>query len=169
MKYFLTFIFGILFTAIETSNGILYVSNTILDDGHVESISLEESSNSSGLDLESEILETQVGKLSRYGPDCFGCSGYVAHGENVLNGNIYYLDSQYGEVRILAGDRGYPFGTIVRVVTEDEDFLSIVLDRGGAIGFSKTALFDLLYPSERLADADGINLNVRFEILRYGF
>ena len=85
------------------------------------------------------------------------------------NGIIYYYDSYYGNVRILAGDRSYPFGTIVRVSFNEESFLGIVLDRGGAIGFNKAALFDLLYPSEYLANIDGVNYNTKFEILRIGF
>lgn len=109
------------------------------------------------------------GKLSRYGPDCYGCSGYLAYGKYVGNGIIYYSDSYYGNVRILAGDRSYPFGTIVRVSFNEESFLGIVLDRGGAIGFNRSALFDLLYPSEYLANIDGVSYNAKFEILRIGF
>ena len=78
----------------------------------------------------------------------------MAHGEWVLNGKIYYEDAEYGSVRILAADRGYPFGTMVRITTNDSIFLGIVLDRGSAIGFNKIALFDLLYPSEELANID---------------
>lgn len=113
--------------------------------------------------------EVQYGKLSRYGPDCYLCSGYLAYGIYVGNGNIYYNDVYYGRVRILAGDKLYPFGTIVKISYDDVSFLGIVLDRGGAIGFNKVALFDLLYSSESLANIDGVNYNVKFEILRYGF
>lgn len=116
-----------------------------------------------------EVIEVQYGKLSRYGPDCYGCSGYVAYGKYVGDGTIYYYDNYYGNVRILAGDKSYPFGTIVRVSFENESFLGIVLDRGGAIGFNRTALFDLLYPSEYLANIDGVNYNTKFEVLRIGF
>lgn len=116
-----------------------------------------------------DILEIQTGKLSRYGPDCYGCSGYLAYGDYVGDGTIYYYDNEYGYVRILAGDRKYQFGTIIKVVTNDEEFLGIVLDRGGAIGFDRVALFDLLYPSEYLANIDGVSYNTEFSILRYGF
>lgn len=142
------------------SNSYTYVDNNILslavniDDYEI---------------IPTENLEIQVGKLSRYGPDCYGCSGILAHGEWVLNGKIYYEDAEYGSVRILAADRGYPFGTMVRITTNDSIFLGIVLDRGSAIGFNKIALFDLLYPSEELANIDGISYNTTFEILRYGF
>ena len=63
----------------------------------------------------SEVLETRVGKLTAYGPDCPGCSGRVGWGQNVTGGNIYYNDSTYGQLRIVAGDKKYPYGTIVRI------------------------------------------------------
>ncbi len=136
----------------------VYTGKEILleDDIYVEEVSYDNS-------------EVHYGKLSRYGPDCYLCSGYLAYGTYVGNGNIYYYDSYYGNIRILAGDKSYPFGTIVRVSYDDISFLGIVLDRGGAIGFNKVALFDLLYSNEYLADIDGVNYNVKFEILRYGF
>ena len=116
-----------------------------------------------------DVLEIQLGKLSRYGPDCYLCTGYLAYGLYVGSGTIYYNDNYYGNVRILAGDKFYPFGTIVRVSYDMESFLGIVLDRGGSIGFNGKALFDLLYPNEYLANKDGVNYNTKFEILRYGF
>ena len=116
-----------------------------------------------------DVLEIQLGKLSRYGPDCYLCTGYLAYGLYVESDTIYYNDNYYGNVRILAGDKSYPFGTIVRVSYDMESFLGIVLDRGGSIGFNGKALFDLLYPNEYLANKDGVNYNTKFEILRYGF
>lgn len=120
-------------------------------------------------ELVDDVLEIQLGKLSRYGPDCYLCTGYLAYGLYVGSGTIYYNDNYYGNVRILAGDKSYPFGTIVRVSYDMESFLGIVLDRGGSIGFNGKALFDLLYPNEYLANKDGVNYNTKFEILRYGF
>ena len=118
----------------------------------------------------SDVLETQIGKMSGYGPDCIGCSGYLASGKYVGDGTIFYSDPTYGNVRILAGDSQYPFGTIVRVKNSRlSEFLGIVLDRGGAIGHGKTFLFDLIYASEALAYQDEVSYNVTFEILRYGY
>lgn len=118
----------------------------------------------------SDVLEKQVGSLSGYGPDCKGCSGYLASGRYVGDGNIYYSDSTYGTVRILSGDKTYPFGTIVRVKSSSwGTFLAIVLDRGGGVGFGKTHLFDLLYSSNSLAYDYGASYNTVFEILRYGY
>lgn len=117
-----------------------------------------------------DVLETQTGKMSGYGPDCRGCSGTLASGKYVGDGTIYYQDAKYGSVRILAGDRTYKFGTIVRVKNSRVgDFIGIVLDRGGSIGIGKTFLFDLLYASEKEALIDEVSYNVVFEILRYGY
>lgn len=118
----------------------------------------------------SDVLETQVGSLSGYGPDCVGCSGFLASGIDVRNGNIYYSDSTYGNVRILAGDRSYPYGTIVRVKgSRLSEFIGIVLDRGGAVGFGKSHLFDLLYRLSAEALKNEVSYNTTFEILRYGY
>lgn len=113
--------------------------------------------------VQNEII---VGKMSGYGPDCDGCSGYLAYGKYVGDGTIYYDDAEYGQVRIVAGDRKYAFGTIVRI---NDSMLAIVLDRGGVIGIGKRCLFDLLYESEEEANKYGISYDVKFEILRNGF
>lgn len=119
-----------------------------------------------------EVVEVQpqneivIGKMSGYGPDCVGCSGYLVNGHYVGNGNIYYDDSEYGQVRIVAGDKKYKFGTIVRI---NDSMLAIVLDRGGSIGIGKKFMFDLLYASEAEANSNGISYNTKFEILRNGF
>ena len=118
----------------------------------------------------SDVLETQVGSLSGYGPDCRGCTGFLSSGRDVRNGNIYYQDSTYGQVRILAGDKSYSYGTIVRVKSSRlGTFLAIVLDRGGSVGFGKSHLFDLLYSSSAEALANEVSYNTTFEILRYGY
>ena len=118
----------------------------------------------------SDVLETQVGSLSGYGPDCRGCTGFLSSGRDVRNGNIYYQDSTYGQVRILAGDKSYSYGTIVRVKSSRlGTFLAIVLDRGGSVGFGKSHLFDLLFSSSAEALANEVSYNTTFEILRYGY
>lgn len=117
-----------------------------------------------------EILETQVGNLSLYGPDCVGCSGHLGGGFDATTGNYIYHDSKYGDVRVVAGDKTYPYGTIVRVKSDKFDtFNAIILDRGGGIGFNKRYLFDLLCSSEAEAASIGSFKNVTFEILRYGY
>lgn len=119
--------------------------------------------------VDSNILETQVGPMSAYGPDCVGCSGYLAAGFNA-KASIVYQDPTYGAVRIVAGDKKYPFGTIVRVSgSKLGTFNAIVLDRGGAIGIGKRFMFDLLCHTESEASGVGTAYNVKFEVLRYGY
>jgi len=122
------------------------------------------------VEITEEVLATYNGIITAYGPDCKGCSGITASGYNVRN-NIYYNDKEYGKVRILAADKSLPFGTIVRIKNLnifDDEFLAIVLDRGGAIGFNKKANFDLLYRSEKETNFFG-SRQATFEILRRGY
>ena len=116
-----------------------------------------------------DVLERQVGPMSAYGPDCAGCSGHLATGFDARQ-SITYQDPTYGTVRIVAGDRKYPFGTIVRISgTRLGTFNAIVMDRGGAIGIGKRFMFDLLCRTEAEASGVGSFQNVTFEILRYGY
>lgn len=153
----------------KSEEDIVQVSNKIISDVSDKRIS-SDTDNQSIEDIKKDVLETNVGKMSGYGPDCKGCSGYLASGKYVGDGSVYYDDSTYGKVRILAGDSIYKFGTIIRVSNSNVgSFLGIVLDRGGSIGFGKTYLFDLLYTSESEAMADEVSYNVVFEVLRYGY
>ncbi len=144
---------------------VVLVTDT--DNTDLESVSVEDEVDNT---TDSVVLERQIGKMSGYGPDCVGCSGYLASGKYVGNGDIYYQDATYGNVRIVAGDSKYPFGSIIQVNNSSiGTFLAIVLDRGGAIGLGKSYMFDLLYPSESLALNDGVSYNVTFDVLRYGY
>lgn len=116
-----------------------------------------------------DVLESFIGKMSAYGPDCNGCSGKVGGGQVVTNGNIYYNDSNYGTVRIIAADKKYPYGSIIRIKSNRGEFLAIVMDRGGDIGFGRRFDVDLLCDSEASASSYGTTYNVTFEVLRYGY
>lgn len=119
-----------------------------------------------------DVIETQVGKMSGYGPNCIGCSGYTASGKYVGDGNVYYNDKTYGQVRIVAGDYKYKFGTIIRIKNSNvstSPIIAIVLDRGGSIGIDKKYLFDLLFATEEEASNYGVSYNVTFEVLRSGY
>ena len=112
------------------------------------------------------------GTLTGYGPDCPGCIGvvYCRPNPNVLNGKIYYNDSEYGKIRILAADYSIPCGSIVKIsnfkFVEGNEFYGIVLDRGSAIvGLT----MDLLYPSENDTLIVGRQRNIHFEIERWGW
>ena len=139
--------------------------------------------------MNNQIINTYTGSLTGYGPDCYGCGNRVTnkvstasgyHIANIVDGNIEpaftitYTDSEYGEVRILAGDSTLPYKTIVRVtVPNEEPIIGIVLDRGSTVGFENCrskngclTTFDLLYETE--GSARGKLYNVVFDILRIG-
>lgn len=117
--------------------------------------------------------ETINGSVTAYTAYCSdGCHGYTASGRYVGGGNIYYEDPEYGTVRIVAGDRSYPFGTIVRfnnLKYFNEDVYAIVLDRGGAVGKNRKVLFDLLFADDGSANQFGIARGVDCDILRIGY
>lgn len=139
--------------------------------------------------MNNQIINTYTGTLTGYGPDCYGCGNRVTnkvstasgyHIANIVDGNIEpaftitYTDSEYGEVRILAGDSSLPYKTIVRVIVPNEEpIIGIVLDRGSTVGFENCrskngclTTFDLLYETE--GSARGKLNNVVFDILRIG-
>lgn len=125
------------------------------------------------VDNSNKIIETLNGSMSGYGPDCYGCtSNRVASGYYVGEGNIYYNDNTYGKIRIVAGDKKYPLGTIVKIGSSNvssEPIIAIVLDRGGNIGINKKFTFDLLFATEKEASKYGVSKNIKFEILRLGY
>lgn len=110
-----------------------------------------------------------TGSLTGYGPDCVGCSGVVACKPypNVQNGNIYFNDSTYGTLRIVAADRDIPCGTIVTIENFYQgDVQAIVLDRGSAITDNK---MDLLFSSESETVAVGRQRDIQYTINRWGW
>jgi len=112
-----------------------------------------------------------TGMMTSYGPDCVGCGGRSAcpPRQDMNNGNIYFNDSIYGQVRILAVDSSIPCGTIIKVTNpavSAEPFYAVALDRGGAIVGEK---MDLLYESEAQASAAGTQYGVTYEINRWGW
>jgi 3D (Asp-Asp-Asp) domain-containing protein len=122
---------------------------------------------------EAKDTETITGKITAFTPYCVdGCHGYVASGKFVGNGDIYQYDHEYGMVRIVAGDPDYPFGTIVKMKNLGYfggDVYAIVLDRGGAIGKNRRAVFDILFATEENANRFGVAHNIECEILRIGY
>ena len=116
-----------------------------------------------------KIIDTFIGELTGYGPDCKGCSGITKSKYDVRNGNIYYYDNLYGKVRIVAADKNIPFGTIVRISAlniSKEPIVDIVLDTVSAINGT---IFDLLYKNEAQTRAVGRQKNVKYEVLRKGW
>ncbi len=115
------------------------------------------------------VLETYQAAISYYGPDCNGCSGRTASGYQISRNKTTYYDSTYGNIRIVAGDYKYPFGTIIRFTYQTgQSELAILLDRGG-VGIGKKYQFDLLVSSEAESYKRGVSLNTKVEILRTGY
>jgi len=112
-----------------------------------------------------------VGQMTAYNPICKGCTGivYCPPRQNVTNGNIYFNDSTYGNIRIMAADPAIPCGTIVKInnlTFSKEPIIGIVLDRGGAI---KGNIMDFLVTENDDMDIVGRQHNVKYEILRWGW
>lgn len=111
-----------------------------------------------------------TGTMTSYGPDCAGCSGKSGcpPRQDFREGNIYFNDSNYGTVRVVATDSSIPCGTMVRITTAgaSEPIYAVALDRGGAIKQNK---MDLLYESNSAATRAGTKYNVKFEIVRWGW
>ncbi len=125
-------------------------------------------------DLYSQGIEnpiyTFVGELTGYSGDCPLCSGYLAcpPRTNVLKEGIYFNDSTYGTVRIVASSKKYPCGTILRFKVSklsSEPITAIVLDRGVSGN-----VIDLLTENETFAlKKVGRVRNLSFEVIREGW
>ena len=124
------------------------------------------------------------GKLTGYGPDCPGCSsvGNVAcrtrEGKNhsLTYDGLYYMDSEYGSVRILAADHmEFACGTIVKVNNGVlDEFVGIVLDTGSAMrnAWRKQGIvwMDLAFTSQKEALTGGAtSSNTTFSVQRWGW
>lgn len=112
-----------------------------------------------------------TGQMTAYNPICVGCTGkvYCPPRQDVRNGNIYFDDTTYGKIRILAADYAIPCGTIVKISNvsfTNEPIIGIVLDRGGAI---KGNIMDFLVTETDDMDIVGRQKNVHFEVLRWGW
>ena len=150
----------------------------VLDDSYVETKENESDSIdlSSNLFYDREVLRTEVGNLTGYGPDCKGCSGITSTGHNLYD-SIYYDDNEYGSVRILAADGVFPFYSIFRVsgISGMDPFIAIVLDRGSTVGIENCrsplgclTMFDLAFATESDPNIIGKTSGVTFELLRNG-
>ena len=116
----------------------------------------------------SDVIATYSGKASYYTANCYGCGGYTSSGLNVSDGRLYYNDSVYGNVRIIAAGREIPLYSIVRLSNTKvgSDVLAIVLDRGGDIGEGRVFLIDILTNSQE--SFGGVDKGVKVEVLRNG-
>ena len=112
------------------------------------------------------VGSTFKGTMSGYGSDI----GSLTASGHYIGDSIYYSDSTYGNIRILAGDRSIPFGTVIEVSNSNAgSFIGIVLDTGRNIGFDRLYDFDLLFETSKEAIKYGVSKNVSFKILRVGY
>lgn len=124
-----------------------------------------------------------IGRLTTYGSDCAGCSktGTVAcrtaDGKNwsLTKNGMYYTDSEFGRVRIIAADlSGFPCGTMVLIDNGLIDpFYAIVLDTGGTMrqAYSNGIIWmDLafVYQDDAKGTKSG-NKNTKFSVQRWGW
>lgn len=131
--------------------------------------------NNNNLQNEIYVGMKLIGNMVAYGTDC--CSnnenfqGRTSSGYNIRKNGIFYNDSIYGKVRILAADKNFKLYSIIKVNDSiDGNYYAIVLDRGdNSIGIDKKNLFDIVVETQEKAKKDyGIHKNVIFEIVRIG-
>lgn len=124
-----------------------------------------------------------VGHLTGYGPDCPGCSkvGNVScktregSKHSLIYDGITYIDSIYGEVRILAAEtKVFPCGTIIKVDNGVMDeFYGVVLDTGYTMrkAWSEGVVWiDLAYSSQSEKEIKkATSSNTKFNVQRWGW
>lgn len=171
MKYFNIFLFLVITFMFQLQNQEKIIYNYMISPSLVFSIPKIENNEIDDNNKQiSDVIETFYGTVTAYDPNCSGCIGITASGYDVRN-TIYYDDNQYGAIRIIAASNTIPFGSIIKLsdVNGYDDIITIVLDRGSAIGFNTNAQADLLFYNENDAYDFGRKYDVKFEILRLGF
>lgn len=165
-------------TLVEGKDGIKYVA-----DGKEEII---QEKVDKVVEKGTGAVGTYTGRLSGYGPDCAGCSGYgglackTKNGgkHNLVNDGIYYEDSEYGKVRIIAAAlKQFPCGTIIEITKPGKDpFMAVVLDTGATMvnqWNQGKVWMDLAYSSEKdktVFGVDGLTgMNINFNVKRWGW
>ena len=172
-----------------------YVYNDNIEEGKTKVIrdGVDGYSNASGnilVEPINKIVEVGTGKFdvmygstTGYGADCVGCSGTVfcsgldGSSHNLIRDGIYYNDSKYGDVRIIAADNSkFPCGTIMSIDNGIIDpFMAIVMDTGSAMRNAwrdGNILIDIAFKFE---NSDGIHNatnksgNVKFKVYRTGW
>lgn len=116
-----------------------------------------------------EVLNTINGQLTGYVYNCPLCSGRLAcmSSLDLSQGNVYYEDLEFGQVRIVASSLNLPCGSIVRFSTpsiSEQPITAVVLDRG--VGGTT---IDLLVESESYAYNAIGRRNITYDVLRNGW
>lgn len=161
-------IFVAVFFVVGTSNG----SETKVTNSNLNlSLDLNAMAAKVEEDIQNDIYaskDTFTGYLTGYAADCPLCGGHLAcmPSLDVLNGNVNYLDSVYGNVRIVASSKDLACGTIIKFNSyfSSEPITAIVLDRG-VTGTS----IDLLTYSENDALKSIGRSVITYDVLRKGW
>lgn len=175
-------------TDIVYNDDILYGQENVLVKG-IEGYALEESGTVLIKPID-EVIEVgrgpsniSYGSTTGYGADCVGCSGTVScstksgSSHNLIRNGIYYDDSDYGKVRIIAADNSlFSCGTIMEIDNGIMDpFMAIVMDTGSAMRNAwrnGDILIDIAFSYETSAgihDATNKSGDVKFKVYRNGW
>ncbi len=128
-------------------------------------------------------FDISYGSTTGYGADCVGCSGNVScstlsgNTHNLIRDGIYYNDSTYGNVRIVAADNSlFSCGTVMEIDNGIlEPFMAIVMDTGSAMRNAwrnGDILIDIAFSYESSSDIDDATNrsgNVMFKVYRNGW
>lgn len=175
-------------TDIVYGDDILYGDMKVVKDGAV-GYALDESGTvliepiNEVIEVGRGPIEISYGSTTGYGADCVGCSGNVACStasgriHNLIRDGIYYNDSTYGEVRIIAADNSlFSCGTIIEIDNGIIDpFMAIVMDTGSAMRNewrNGNILIDIAFSYENsygIHDATNRSGNVIFKVYRNGW
>ena len=124
-----------------------------------------------------------TGRLTGYSAECEGCSkeGYVAcltqekQKFSIVKDGLYYDDSEYGKVRVVAAaTQKFPCGTIIEITKQNHDpYYTIVMDRGSAMNKAWSqggVVIDLSFSSNKEAiSSDLTGKNITFKVKRWGW
>jgi hypothetical protein len=158
-------------------NGIVYVGTNGTENIIVKNMVSEI------IEIGTGPLNQYIGTLTGYGPDCPGCSavGNVAcrtrekTKHSLITNGTTYVDTQFGELRILAAaHEKFPCGTVMEVNNgRGEVFTGIVLDTGGTMRQAwknNTVWVDLAFSSQaEAAKAAVTSRNTTYNVKRYGW
>ena len=168
---------GTVVTKEEGHNGLVYVN----EKG--EELQLIESPKNAKIEIGTGEETNYIGKMTGYGADCKGCSGYGTLACKTKDGKSfslasegeYYTDEQYGNVRILAASLDkFPCGTVIKVENSNlGTFNAIVLDTGSAMrnAWSKGIVhMDLAFKTENDPKVHlATSSNTKYSVQRWGY
>lgn len=170
------------------NDSVMYGTKTVKQAG-VNGYMVEDTNNviispvNEIIEVGSGYLEEFFGSTTGYGADCAGCSGTVScstlsgRSHNLIRDGIFYNDSKYGQVRIVAASFSkFSCGTIMSIDNGIiEPFMAIVLDTGSAMRKAwknGNILIDIAFSYENsigIHDATNRSGNVKFKVYRNGW